>query len=328
MTTTRALSASRRDALKVGGLIAAGGAAILGGSAVIAPSAVASSRLDTGVQLGSGGVGTRAVVLDQPSVHSEAMAAVRRLRLDMWVKNPPLLSVDGSTGGTIQSYAQAQGYASAEAYADALVWDQDMERISVQRLVECLEMGRIEHSRPNGESYNTARIGDVVNGTFEILAATTDQSATISTGIGIWAGEYDKLVAAGGAWNHKTGHLHTLLNPMVTNIGFAASAGYFTGEGLWARSASAESVGWSGIYDVTLANGGGSASSVPAGHQAPTPTASEPAGASASAAPAPADSTTATNNLGAAATKPQDPSSSESSLDSLLRGLREILSAK
>ena len=243
MTTTCAMTTSRRDALKVGGLVAASGAAILGGSAVIAPSAAASSRLDTGVQLGSGSVGTRAVVLDQPSVHSEAMATVRQLRLDMWAKNPPLLSVDGSTGGTVQSYAQAQGYTSAEAYANALVWDQDMERISVQRLVECLEMGKIEHSRPNGESYNTAKVGDVTNGTFEILAATTDQSATISSGIGIWAAEYDKLVAAGGAWNHETGHLHTLLNPTITNIAFAASAGYFTGEGLWARSASAESAG-------------------------------------------------------------------------------------
>lgn len=327
MTTTCAMTTSRRDALKVGGLVAASGAAILGGSAVIAPSAAASSRLDTGVQLGSGSVGTRAVVLDQPSVHSEAMATVRQLRLDMWAKNPPLLSVDGSTGGTVQSYAQAQGYTSAEAYANALVWDQDMERISVQRLVECLEMGKIEHSRPNGESYNTAKVGDVTNGTFEILAATTDQSATISSGIGIWAAEYDKLVAAGGAWNHETGHLHTLLNPTITNIAFAASAGYFTGEGLWARSASAESVGWSGIYDVTLANGGGSASSVPAGYRAPAPATSEAPSAPTSAAPAAADSTAAPSTPGSAGTAPQAPSS-ESPLESILRGLRALLGAK
>lgn len=327
MTTTCAMTTSRRDALKVGGLVAASGAAILGGSAVIAPSAAASSRLDTGVQLGSGSVGTRAVVLDQPSVHSEAMATVRQLRLDMWAKNPPLLSVDGSTGGTVQSYAQAQGYTSAEAYANALVWDQDMERISVQRLVECLEMGKIEHSRPNGESYNTAKVGDVTNGTFEILAATTDQSATISSGIGIWAAEYDKLVAAGGAWNHETGHLHTLLNPTITNIAFAASAGYFTGEGLWARSASAESVGWSGIYDVTLANGGGSASSVPAGYRAPAPATSEAPSAPTSAAPAAADSTASTSTPGSASTAPQAPSS-ESPLESILRGLRALLGAK
>ncbi|WP_159717100.1 CAP domain-containing protein [Actinomyces marmotae] len=328
MTTTFTLSTSRRDALKIGSLVVAGGAALIGSTAAIAPSAAASSRLDTGVHLGSGSVGTRTVVLDQPSVRAEALAAVRQLRLDMWAKNPPLLSVDGSTGGTVQSYAQEQGYASAEAYADALVWDQDMERVSVQRLVECLEMGRIEHSRPNGESYSTAHIGDVTNGTFEILAATTDQSATISTGIGIWASEYDKLVAAGGAWNHETGHLHTLLNPTITSIGFAASAGYFTGEGLWTHSAPAESVGWSGIYDVTLANGGGSASSVPAGYQAPAPAASELASASASAAPTPADPTTATNRLRPAVTKPWDLSSSGSSPDSLLRGLRAVFRGK
>ena len=84
---------------------------------------------------------------------------------------------------------------------------------------------------------------------------TSDTSAGITTGIDMWAGEYDQLVAEGGAWSHATGHLHTLLNPSVTHYGFAASSGYSVGQGLWSRGGSADSTGWSGTYDITLAGG-------------------------------------------------------------------------
>ena len=89
-----------------------------------------------------------------------------------------------------------------------------------------------------------------------VLAASAPaRRAGITTGIDMWAGEYDQLVAEGGAWSHATGHLHTLLNPSVTHYGFAASSGYSVGQGLWSRGGSADSTGWSGTYDITLAGG-------------------------------------------------------------------------
>lgn len=183
----------------------------------------------------------------------------------MWGKNPPLLSLDGASGGTVQSYAAQEGYATVDAYADAVVWDQDLERIAVQRLAECIDMGKIQHSRPNGEASSTATIGDIATGTYEILAMTSDTSAGITTGIDMWAGEYDQLVAEGGAWSHATGHLHTLLNPSVTHYGFAASSGYSVGQGLWSRGGSPDSTGWSGTYDITLAGGTDEAPAASAG---------------------------------------------------------------
>lgn len=266
MSTAHVLTTTRRGALGLGaGLTALGGALAVAGPVLAAPTAAASTRLDTGVGLGSGSVGTQSVVLDQPAVRQASLDAVRALRRRMWGKNPPLLSLDGASGGTVQSYAAQEGYATVDAYADAVVWDQDLERIAVQRLAECIDMGKIQHSRPNGEASSTATIGDIATGTYEILAMTSDTSAGITTGIDMWAGEYDQLVAEGGAWSHATGHLHTLLNPSVTHYGFAASSGYSVGQGLWSRGGSPDSTGWSGTYDITLAGGTDEAPAASAG---------------------------------------------------------------
>ena len=159
MSTAHALTTTRRGALGLGvGLTALSGALAVAGPVLAAPTAAASTRLDTGVGLGSGTVGTQSVVLDQPAVRQASLDAVRALRRQMWGKNPPLLSLDGSSGGTVQSYAAQQGYATVDAYADAVVWDQDLERIAVQRLAECIDMGKIQHNEEIGRASCRERV--------------------------------------------------------------------------------------------------------------------------------------------------------------------------
>ena len=81
MSTAHALTTTRRGALGLGaGLTALSGALVVAGPVLAAPTAVASTKLDTGVGLGSGTVGTQSVVLDQPAVRQASLDAVRALR--------------------------------------------------------------------------------------------------------------------------------------------------------------------------------------------------------------------------------------------------------
>ena len=165
-----------------------------------------------------------------------AMRELRKLRGDMWDRNVPF------DGTTLRQAAAEQGLTSRQAYVDAVQLDPGYQAIALQRAVEAAK--KFEHVRPyNSTCYGNCGKEDTatINGKGpygQVLSTRGD----IASSMQAWG--FDELAALqrlNGAWsadqNNLTGHLHSLINPRVTYVGFAAVT---TAEG----TASAGSVGY------------------------------------------------------------------------------------
>ncbi|MDO4791677.1 MAG: cell wall-binding repeat-containing protein [Buchananella hordeovulneris] len=164
-----------------------------------------STPIDLGLDLGPGPRAVVPIAFLQHNVRVEGLAALRGLRTRMWNSNPFF------NGRRLQTVLAEHGITSAEQYANHVKWDHDAERISLQRAAEQALTG-ITHTRPNngrlfdlgvtgGQKLNTENLACFFNG------------MDVRQGMGQWEAEYTDLMEAKGAFNYRTGHLHTLINP-------------------------------------------------------------------------------------------------------------------
>lgn len=146
------------------------------------------------------------VKLAQQDVREKAISNLRRLRGEMWDKNPPYNS------STLRQEAARYGLTSKEAYVNAISWDVELEKKAIQRAVEAGLVAN--HIRPDGSGYD---IG------FENLAWGYSVTSAVYNGWGI--GELDALIAAKGAFTYDNGHLHNQLNPNLKSFAVASVRG-------------------------------------------------------------------------------------------------------
>ena len=165
-----------------------------------------------------------------------AMRELRKLRGDMWDRNVPF------DGISLRQAAANHGLTTKEQYVNAVQLDPGYQSIALQRAVEAAK--KFEHVRPfNSTCYGNCGKEDsaTINGKGP-YGQVLNTRGDIASSMQAWG--YDELNALyrlNGAWSadqrNLTGHLHSLINPRVTYVGFAAVT---TSEG----RASAGSVGF------------------------------------------------------------------------------------
>lgn len=243
--------ASRRGLLVgLGATIVAGGVALTPASAApvlpAAPPLSGSSVLDIKIPLGGGPQVLVPVTLDQRVFREDALAALRTLRRDMWATNPWF------NGKRLQEFLKAQGITTAPAYAAKVQWSMSIEIYAIQRALECLALGGLRHSRPDGGSiWAFQPEGASLSG--ESLAAGY-RSITELLASGGWGyGELEALNASRGRSNSENGHLHQMLNPSNITFGMGQVGVYYAALSSRKASESTRGSGYSGDYSLRTA---------------------------------------------------------------------------
>ena len=189
----------------------------------LAPFAAADPAPVTGVELNQPADQVIAVEakFNLTSDQEIAMRELRKLRGDMWDRNVPF------DGTTLRQAAANHGLTTKEQYVNAVQLDPGYQSIALQRAVEAAK--KFEHVRPfNSTCYGNCGKEDsaTINGKGpygQVLSTRGDMAGAMQA----WG--YDEVAALyrlNGAWSadqrNLTGHLHSLINPRVTYVGFAA----------------------------------------------------------------------------------------------------------
>ena len=185
---------------------------VVGGASLLTRYAQAAQELDLEVPLGGDAhsvYGTTTVELHQQQVKTDALAALTKLRGQMWDAN---ITLDAKP---IQTLAPDR-----EAYLKGVTWDSSLEKIAIQRGVEQLVAGSVTRARPDGSNVETAALGGWSAFAENLAWNAKDIATTIADDWGS-----DKLTAlkkADGVLGDENAELYTLLNPKNKGFAFAA----------------------------------------------------------------------------------------------------------
>ncbi|MEZ7898781.1 MAG: CAP domain-containing protein [Flaviflexus sp.] len=189
-------------------------------TALVASPASAAPDPGLGTDPGNGTLIESDLAVDQPSIQSKAMPALRELRAKMYDDKEVLFD-----GKPLYQVVQDKGM-TREQYINAVVWDTNMEKSALQRAYE--QNVYWGHTRPDGSSYKEADL--LGRWPAEILTTQADIAVAIADiENGSWAGERDDLIRYNGKFNNDTGHLYNLINPNYRYYGFARVGGVTVG---------------------------------------------------------------------------------------------------
>lgn len=208
----------------------------------LAPAASAEPAPVTGVELNVPVSQTVAVNSKfDYSVGERGMAEFRKLRADMWDRNPYYVQGGQASSTRLRDVAAKYGITTKEQYVNRVSYDSGLSIIGVQRAAEQfpLKADKLSHSRPAPANCasstglactdsRTATLNGV--GALENLAWGSGTSWTIEQFVHDWGyGELKGMEAAGGQF-HGGGHLWQFLNPEWTHIGFGLVNVYVNGQ--------------------------------------------------------------------------------------------------
>ena len=180
---------------------------------------------------------------DLTSDQNVGMEELRKLRGAMWDQNVPFLELRGAGNTRLRDVAANYGLDTRDKYVNAIQVDTGYNLIALQRATEAAEF--MGHDRPhNSTCAANANCGSEATATINGkggYGTNLHSTSNISRAMQGWGfGELVALKRLGGAFSadqrNLSGHLHTLINPANTRIGFA---GVVTAEG----EASAAAVG-------------------------------------------------------------------------------------
>lgn len=171
----------------------------------------------TGVELNTTVANSVAVdaTFDYGAARETGLPALRKLRGQMWDRNPYFndSSQPGST--RLQDVARQHGLETKEAYVNAVAIDDGLTRIAIQRAGE--QYGELNHQRPDGSLLWGAKV-DGQQTWAESLGGGATLEHSIMQGWG--HGELAKLNSNRGAYAPGNGHLHMMINPKNKYYGF------------------------------------------------------------------------------------------------------------
>ncbi|WP_371152512.1 cell wall-binding repeat-containing protein [Buchananella felis] len=209
-----------------------------------------STYVDLGLELGPGPRARVPVRLVQNQVRAQAMNEMRAMRTRMWAANPPY------NGRPLRTVLAEHGITSAQAFANQPQWDNDAERISIQRAAEQSISG-ITHDRPSGHSIFALGVSGGQGLGSENLACA-EGFMTSAQGMSQFEAELADLIRHNGSFNTATGHLHTLLNPTKVRHAFSLTdQTHFTNHSVRAQGNTSPAPVGDGCYsfDVPLPSG-------------------------------------------------------------------------
>ncbi len=198
------------------------------------------------------------VTLDQPSTRTTALEMLSQYRQEAYDEG----IVDLPAGMT------------ADQYVHGIVWDDDLERIAIQRAIEHSALSDLGHTRPDGNDCFYAVSNGVSSGGEGLAASWLPSSYAndisvieyvraytgIAYGMSMWKSEKDAYISNRNlGTNYLSGHYEILIDPYYTRYGLA-NVGVFGSD--WIACAveadgaepetNDESVGYSGTYTATI----------------------------------------------------------------------------
>lgn len=166
------------------------------------------------------------------AIGETAMPTFRKLRADMWDRNPYYVEYGAAPRSTrLQDVARKYGVTTKEQFVNKVSYDPGLSIIGVQRSAEQypLDKTKLSHDRPvrgncvspTGLACSDSRTASLNGvGAIENLAWGSGTQWTIQDFVNAWGyGEYDGLVQAGGQ-AYGGGHLWQMLNPVWEYMGF------------------------------------------------------------------------------------------------------------
>lgn len=198
------------------------------------------------------------VTLDQIAARDEALAIIQQYRLEAYEEGFVYLP-DGMT---------------KEQYVYGIVWDEDLERVAVQRAIESSVANEMNHTRPTGQRSSTAQSNGVGGSSENLAGMGTGRKHNanlglqeflrsyygVERGLDIWHSEitsYRRNVQDGT--NYSCGHYITLIDPKYTRYGVACVGVEWSTWIEWALEAGTGtagendgSVGYKGEYDAVV----------------------------------------------------------------------------
>ncbi len=200
------------------------------------------------------------VTLDQVATRDDALRIIQEYRQEAYDEG----IVDLPEGMT------------ADEYIHGVTWNQDLERIAIQRAIESSASRYLAHTRPDGTSWSTARSNDVTASSEGIaqwfigdtpsLLANMDylewarSHGGISYGMSLWKMEKASYIKnRNEGTNLLSGHYENLIDPRYKSYGVACVAVQGCTQVICVVSPSGkafdsneESVGYVGAYDATM----------------------------------------------------------------------------
>lgn len=197
----------------------------------------ANTATDLGVSLGNSGhsgvVVTVPTTLNQSAVKTEALAAIKKLRAEMWDRNPKY------NGRPLRDVASQSGLTTKQAYVDAIKWDTTLEKFAIQRSVEIqyqFTHTRLDGSQEGIENENIAMGPGVTHAIYQQWGYE----------------ELDDLEAANGQFNGANGHLHNQLNPEYNSFAVGNVGRYSAQTFSWNQTTNASGTGLSGQHQIAV----------------------------------------------------------------------------
>lgn len=197
--------------------------------------AASAERLNLGVDTSKAKFREDTVNLKQDEANkNETLNEIRAIRSRLWDENIYYTLDNSNKKSTkLQDIAKEYGYKSKDSYVNAVTWSNDLERIAIQRVYEQLLVD-LSHDRADGTSFETTVTNNGIYANGENLAASTAQESP-ALAFSQWSfkpsqaknglSEYDILVNNKGVKNSDNGHLHLILSPRFSHIGFASLNG-------------------------------------------------------------------------------------------------------
>lgn len=192
----------------------------------------ASQNLDFGISTEKFESRSLTYTLKQDEANKNAaLAAIRKIRAEMWDKNVPYTYDENSNPNNtkLRDYLKSKGITSKEAYVNGHKWSNDLEKIAIQRTYEVTMTG-LSHTRPDGSYNSDAKLPSKTITYGEILANNSD-AYTPEKAFYQWThgkrsqfggkSEYELLIESNGVFNNGNGHLHIILDPEYDHFGLS-----------------------------------------------------------------------------------------------------------
>lgn len=192
----------------------------------------APQRLDLGFPLPNVAFKESIVKLTQTEAQKkEVLNEIKKLRAKAWDEDIYFTFEEevNSKGEKIRDVAFEAGLRNKEAYVNAIKWNTRLEQYAIQRAYEDFI---------TDFAYNRADGSDPFDSHSKLLAGYSNEFHALSyegmnpaTAVGIWSTEklddlggysaYDYLLAANGVWANETSDLFNIIDPFVTDFGYA-----------------------------------------------------------------------------------------------------------